>query len=444
MKITSRFAATALAAALSGAVAAPTAPAADRLGIGPPIELLPAPDAYQRTPAIAFGGGCFLVVWQDGWNGEGGDSNILGLRVGLDGKVMDGKPLRICTAPGTQEGPAVAWAGREFLVVWSDLRNGRDYDVYMARVTSGGEVSRTDVPVVTKEHNQACPRVACNGTSLVVWQDLRDGRSYRIFAARVGAAGDVLDPEGIELAKAPSNTPSVAASADGFLVVWTREGANKYMLTIGGARLGRDGKVLGEIPRHNFHGKPLWPAAASDGKDYLFICSRVPFPNYWGWGGGSGFYGARVMADGSTPELKTVRPYQWKLFPNVLDGSWLHKKDKLWPHKYSAVAWDGKEYVAVWTRGHIQNQVMLTNLDLHATRIRFPGWRKLDGPTGPTPDNALQMKDPPAPGIALADTPDSEAMPAIAAGARGVLLAAYEVHKPDGAIVLTAKVIAAP
>ena len=88
MKTHSRLAAIVLAAVLSGAAASPTAPAADRLGIGPPIELLSARDAYQRTPAIAFGGGCFLVVWQDGWNGEGGDSNILGVRVGLEAPLQ--------------------------------------------------------------------------------------------------------------------------------------------------------------------------------------------------------------------------------------------------------------------------------------------------------------------------------------------------------------------
>jgi hypothetical protein len=87
---------------------------------------------------------------------------------------------------------------------------------------------------------------------------------------------------------------------------------------------------------------------------------------------------------------------------------------------------------------------MLANFDLYTTRIRFPDWQKLDSPTGPIPDKTWEMKDPPVPGIPLAQTADPEAMPAVAAGSKGVLLAVYERHKPDGAIVLTAKALREP
>ncbi len=52
---------------------------------------------------------------------------------------------------------------------------------------------------------------------------------------------------------------------------------------------------------------------------------------------------------------------------------------------------------------------------------------------------AAQMKD-----ADLADTADAEAMPALAAGEKGALLATYEVHKPDEAILLTVKALTAP
>lgn len=82
-------------------------------------------------PGVFVGPRCFLVVWQDGWNGDGGDSNILGVRVTPEGKVLDRKPLAICTAPGIQESPAVAWTGKESFVVWSDLRNRKDSDMLL-------------------------------------------------------------------------------------------------------------------------------------------------------------------------------------------------------------------------------------------------------------------------------------------------------------------------
>ena len=137
-----------------------------------------------------------------------------------------------------------------------------------------------------------------------------------------------------------------------------------------------------------------------------------------------------------------VRQYQYKLWPNILDGAWLHKD--IWLHKYSDVTWNGKEYVAIWTRAHIQNRVMLTNFDLYATRIRFPNWQKLDSPTGPIPDRAWKMDNPPAPGIPVADTPNTEASPALCGGPEGKVLAAYELHKPDGAIEVVTRMLSAP
>ena len=269
-----RFFAIALAAVALALTTLP-AVAADALAIGPAVELQPSKDAYQRTPAVAFGGGCFLVVWQDGWNGDGGDSNIMALRVSPEGKVLDGKPLPICAAGGIQESPAVAWTGKEFFVVWSDLRNGKDSDIYLARVSRDGKVAKTHIPVAIKEHTQFRPRIASNGTALVVWQDLRDGENYRIFGTRVSDSGEVLDTDGFEISKGACNSPSVAASTDGFFVVWTREGPNKYMISIGGARVGRDGKI-GAIPAHHFHGKPLCPVATSDGKDCRVALGGCP------------------------------------------------------------------------------------------------------------------------------------------------------------------------
>ncbi len=417
------------------------AQAADELVVGPVVEVFPSEEAYQRNPDVAYGADRYLVVWQDGWNGEDGDSNIFGARLDAEGTLLDHKPIEICTSKGVQDSPSVAYLGNEFVIVWADLRGGKDYDIYFARVSAEGRITGRGQPLVRKAHNQTFPRLASGGElALAVWQDLRDGEYYRIFGSRLREGGRVLDGEGFQVSRDAANTPAVAASKDAFLVAWTREHLRtKHLRQIGGTRVGQDGELLGEFPGHRFHGKPIRPAAASDGKDFLFVCSRVPHPNYWGWGGPSAFYAARVLADGTTPDKDLVQPYKYKLFPNVLDGAYL--REGIWMHKYADVASDGKEYVAIWTQAHIQNRVMLTNFDLFATRIRFPGWQKLDSPTGPIPENAAEMDKSPAPGIAVADTPRTEAMPALAGGPAGKLLVAYELHKPEGAIQLVARVL---
>ncbi len=420
--------------------AAPSAWSQEQLAVSRPIQIFPGEGAFQRTPDIAFGAGKYLVVWQDGWNGAGGDSNILGALLDAEGKLLSKKPIEICKAKGAQDSPSVTFLGGQFVVVWQDLRNDLDYDIYFSRVASDGKVVQTNQPLVKKPRNQALPHIASSGNmALVVWQELGDDENYRVYGSRLSADGGVLDAEGFQVSKDAANTPSVAASKEAFLVIWTRARGSGG---IRGARVGRDGKVLAEIAAHGFHGGPRLASTASDGQDFIFVCSRAPFPNYWGWGGPSAFYGARILADGSAPDQKLVEMYKYKLFPNVLDGAWLHKG--IWLHKYADVAWNGKDYVAIWTRAHIQNRVMLTNFDLYTTRIRFPGWQKLDSPTGPIPERAWEMEVQPVPGIAVADTPDTEAMPALCGGPEGKVLVAYELHKPDGAIEVTAKLLTAP
>ena len=75
---------------------------------GEPFALAPGGDGVQRSPAAAHGGGVWLVVWQDGWSGDGGNSNIRGVLIGKG--AVPGTPFTICGAAGNQELPRVAAA----------------------------------------------------------------------------------------------------------------------------------------------------------------------------------------------------------------------------------------------------------------------------------------------------------------------------------------------
>lgn len=157
--------------------------------------MTPAPS----NPAIAFGGGVYLVSWVEG-------PSVLAVRVAPDGTVLDDPPLAISTAPGDKGMGGIAFDGTRFLVVWSDARrgdiwiNGPAHDVYAARVApdgtlldgaagSGGIVVNA-LPGVTKAH----PVVAFDGGRFVVtwWIDGFYGE-VGIFAARVTGDGMLLD-----------------------------------------------------------------------------------------------------------------------------------------------------------------------------------------------------------------------------------------------------------
>lgn len=166
----------------------------------------------QQFPAIAFDGRNYLVVWQDQRFGRGGPPDIFGARVAKNGRVLDRDGIRIAAAPGDQAAPAVAFDGRNYLVVWHDNRSGSSFDVYGARVSRMGRVlDRAGIPISTAPGEQSYPALAFDGaTSLITWQDRRSGSSFDIFAAEVTRAGKVLDPTGVPISSESTDEQSPA------------------------------------------------------------------------------------------------------------------------------------------------------------------------------------------------------------------------------------------
>lgn len=181
--------------------------AASELEASPAFLVVPGLPAgerrIEREAACAFGGGVYLVAWAAGpRQPEGAACDIRCARIEPgSGRSLDPAGLLVCGAPDLQERPCVASDGKDFLVVWQDLRGGEDYDVWAARVSSAGEVlDPGGFPVVRRASNQARPAVAfAGGSYLVVWMDARVYPTYGVYGARVAPDGRVLDREGVPL-----------------------------------------------------------------------------------------------------------------------------------------------------------------------------------------------------------------------------------------------------
>jgi hypothetical protein len=251
---------------------------------------------YQFSPAIAFDGTNFLVTWEDDRGDTTGD--IYGARVTPGGQVLDPSGIAISDAPGRQRSPAVSFAGGNYLVVWEDYRSGANWDIYGTRVSPGGVVLNTDgIAISTVSNQQERPAIGFDGMNyLVVWDDARNNGILDIYGARVTLAGQVLEPSGIAICKAQrfQRSPAIAFDGTNYLVAWEDYRRSDYS-DIYGSRVTKQGTVLDTagiaISKSTYDQSD--PAIAYDGTNFLVLWSDCVNS------GKPDIYGTRVTPSGS-------------------------------------------------------------------------------------------------------------------------------------------------
>jgi len=298
---------------------------------------LPVDERSAHEPAAAFGAGKYLVVWRAGRNEN---ADLVGVRLDAAGKVLDAKPFVISKGADVQEQPAVAFGGGNFLVVWADLRSLKDYNVRAARVSPDGKVLDPDGVVVCAEPtNQCAPDVAFDGAKfVVVWQDFRNGKeqmgsglsrlghTYETFATYISPAGQVSDPKGIPVLTGSTHMfPAVVARSAGEALVASERGFGLFC-----------GKVLGKKEIAPYPGK----RAGSKGRRKVTLAAASSRDNYLiiggifqpiGRGGNPTGKEGTFIVDAAGKITKTIGLTAKKLGVFRPDA-----------------AWDGSNYVVAW------------------------------------------------------------------------------------------------
>jgi hypothetical protein len=245
----------------------------------------------QQYPSVAFDGVNYLVVWED-WRNDSGNqinSDIYGVMINQAGGFLDSTGFAISTAANYQGSPAVAFDGTNYFVVWQDKRNWAFYDIYGTRVSRSGVVLDSEaIAISTAPYGQYYPAVAFDGTNyLVVWQDYRNG-AWDIYGARVSPLGIVLDSAGMPISTAGDSQyfPAIAFNDSNYLVVW--QGNQSGSWHIYGVRVNSSGVVLDPNPVliSNLQNYGTSPSVASDGTNYMVV-----------WSNGD-IYGSRVNQAG--------------------------------------------------------------------------------------------------------------------------------------------------
>jgi hypothetical protein len=194
--------------------------------------------AGQGDPVVAFDGTNYLVAW------AGGCARICGARVSPSGIVLDGAGIPIsaefCDELSDRCSPAIAFDGMNYLVLWTDPRG-----LYGSRISRDGGVLD---PGGIRIGRGGLPAVAFDGANyLVAWEE-GDSSESAIYGARVSPSGRLLDPAGFRISTAPGaeSAPAVAFDGTHSLVVWTGDsiGSSRAFGGVFGARVNSAGRVL--------------------------------------------------------------------------------------------------------------------------------------------------------------------------------------------------------
>jgi hypothetical protein len=159
--------------------------------------------SYNQMPALAAGDGTLLLTWQLG--PESSTNQDVVARLIGPGPTLLGGAITVSAGPRSEQLPAAAWDGSEYLVSWQDLRATQDYlfdrrtDVYAARVTTAGAVLDPDgIPLAVDTVPEAWVAMAAlgPGAALVAWSDFQEWApfaSYRLAFSTLGELSPWID-----------------------------------------------------------------------------------------------------------------------------------------------------------------------------------------------------------------------------------------------------------
>jgi len=216
----------------------------------------------QRFPHVAWNGQNWLVVWVTQRKTNQFNTDILGVRVAPDGTVLDSTPIPIYSTPESVGDPSyvsVASDGVNWTIVFGQATFNSS--IAGVRVAPDGSLIDTTPKVLFQDTDFTAPAQAniayANNQFLLVWE-ITLGSDHAIRARRLS---NNLDPIGSPFAVnlfSPSSGTTARVASDGtnFLVTW-REDRFAYnemfaaRVSAAGQVLDRDSRLAASAGREN-------------------------------------------------------------------------------------------------------------------------------------------------------------------------------------------------
>lgn len=191
------------------------------------IPVCSAPGNQQRPVIVSDGEGGAIITWQDDRNGS---HDIYAQRINGSGEMqwtIDGVAATI--APDDQSAPiAISDNANGIIITWWDHRSDPLGDIYAQRINAQGTRlwNENGTAVCTASGDQEYPVLASDGDegAIIVWSDKRNGTDYDIYAQLIDKAGnlgifvdDDLDGIGDTEEQGPNgDNPDYDGNSDGF------------------------------------------------------------------------------------------------------------------------------------------------------------------------------------------------------------------------------------
>lgn len=176
---------------------------------------------------IRDGTGGAFITWKD----ERSSSNydIYVQRIDSGGNVRwTANGIAVCTATGIQNYPQLASDGKGGVIItWMDYRD-IFIDIYAQRIDSSGNVQwvSNGVAVCLATFNQGYPQITGDGKggAIITWDDFRSGNNHDIYAQRIDSSGNILwENNGVAICNeaGTQRDPQITAdSSHGAIITW--------------------------------------------------------------------------------------------------------------------------------------------------------------------------------------------------------------------------------
>lgn len=259
--------------------------------VGPQIDIAPGAAAFAGYPHVAWGNGKYLVVYTES---SGGVNALRGACVSAAGSLCSGA---LDLAPGAivggdyRSGPAVAFDGTNFMVVWNDVRTGSsNRNLYGTLVASDTlfPLFSSGTSLVSNVDYAADPAIAFGSTGYMVAYGVPVPGNVTaiLYTVRIGTLATV-DSSPINMNQTPEYEGGMAIAYDG---------SASFLVTGGtglASRVSKSGTLLDLTPIavDSTANKQTYPTATFDGTDYFVAWKDTR-------GGSTSVYGTRITTAG--------------------------------------------------------------------------------------------------------------------------------------------------